>query len=296
MRFSVVCAALIAATPSATMAAGQACTSNCVVAGTDRTVSGPYRGVERSFLLHVPSSYDGKKSAALVIDLHGYNLDADNQRRFSGQLEESDNRGFIVAWPQGLSKSWNGYGCCGSSRAKNTDDVGFLRYAISVIKQYSYIDPARVYVTGFSNGALMAHRMGCEAADVVSAVATVSFPLNRAKCNPAKPITVYSIAGQKDQTIYYNGLLNVDNGVDINGVPVSWQSALGSLAAWKGNDGCTSTLTTRTVATGATEQAYLTCRNGVRTALLTIENGGHALYGTITQPTIAQYIWTNVFK
>lgn len=284
-------------------AAAAQCARDCVVPG-DRDVTAPFEGIQRSFKLHVPPSYDGKRAVTLLIDLHGYSSSANDEREKSGQLQQADKRGFIVAYPEGLKgpdgkQSWNGYACCGDSVARNVRDVAFLRAVIALIKQYAFIDPARVYVTGISNGGSMAHRMACESADVVRAVATVSFPLNRRSCAPAKPITVYSIAGTGDQTIYYNGLFGVDDGAQVNGLPVAYQSAENSLVAWKGNDGCTSPVVIRTLSAKITEGVYQGCRNGVRTALLKIEGGPHVLYNRADPSVpidVSEYIWNEAFK
>ena len=45
------------------------------------------------------------------------------QANVSGFRAKSDQEGFVVAWPQGVSNSWNGYGCCGTADSQNIDDV-----------------------------------------------------------------------------------------------------------------------------------------------------------------------------
>ncbi len=67
------------------------------------------------------------------------------------------------------------------------------------------IDATRIFVTGISNGGSMTMRMACEAADLVRAAASVSFPLNTDQCSPAKPIGVTEIAGTADTTVPYDG-------------------------------------------------------------------------------------------
>jgi polyhydroxybutyrate depolymerase len=182
-------------------ASAATCSGNCLVAG-DYTIVSSGSGRVRTYLVHVPSSYAGAP-VPLLLDLHGFSSNAFDERTYSGQLQQSEKRGFIAVWPQGEGFSWNGYGCCAVADLAHVDDVAFLRSVISEVKRRANIDSDRVYVTGISNGGGMAQRMACEAADVVRAVASVSFPLNYDRCAPSRPIGVTEIAGTADKTIPY---------------------------------------------------------------------------------------------
>lgn len=301
--FAAALAALVAL-PGA--ASAQTCAEACLTPGDGDHVIAPDL-VSRTFKVHVPQSYDGKKPVALVIDFHGFSSNADEERSFSGQLQQSDKRGFIVIYPQGLALSWNGYGCCSTSKATEVPDVRFGRAVIDWVKRRANIDATRVYVTGISNGGSMAHRMACEAADVVRAAAAVSFPLNRDACAPSRPITLYSIAGTADSTIPYDGAYADAPVTNLAGVPVRIQSAPASLAAWKAIDGCSSRVSSSAPIPGKVlEDVYRRCSGGVRTGLLTIVGGRHVLYNGYRGATnsysgdnapidVSEYIWTNVF-
>jgi len=62
-------------------------------------------------------------------------------------------------------------GKCGWSSCH--DDVGFLKELVSRIASDFAVDTNRVYVSGFSNGAMMANRIACEASELFAAVALV---------------------------------------------------------------------------------------------------------------------------
>src|SRR5262249_25657301 len=138
-----------------------------------------FGGRARTFRVHVPPGYTGKRAVPLVLDLHAPGETLGLQQYLSGFAQKSDEAGFIVVWPQGVHASWNGNDCCGGALAENIDDVGFLRALVSEVETIANIDHSRVYATGHSNGASMVHRLACEAADLFAAVAPVAFPLNR---------------------------------------------------------------------------------------------------------------------
>lgn len=305
VRFALPLAlAAAAAALPATPAAAQQCTANCLAPGDyDITITPDL--VPRSFKLHVPASYDGRAAVPLLVDLHGFSSDADEERSVSGQLQQSDKRGFIAAWPDGLAKSWNAYGCCSTSRAANVPDVKFVRAVITYIQARARITADRVYVTGISNGGGLAQRVACEASDVVHAVASVSFPLNRDACTPARPITVYEIAGTADTTIPYDGAYQNLPIKDAAGVPVNIQSAPQSLAAWGRIDRCSAAVTSRVLLKNVQEDAYGSCDSGTRAGLLTIVGGRHVLYngykklgydGNNAPIDVSEYIWNEVFR
>lgn len=283
------------------------CAFNCLAPG-DYTIPVLSGGLVRTYLVHVPASYTGDRGVPLLLDLHGFTSYAADERRYSGQLQQSDQRGFIAVWPDGIGLSWNAYGCCAAANAANLGDVAFLRSVIVAMKGRANIDETRVFVTGISNGGGMAQRMACEAADLVRAVASVSFPLNTTNCHPAKPIGVTEIAATGDATISYNGgsssLPPLPD--DTAGVPLGVQGAVASLAEWKRIDGCTGDAVHTQLLPAVSAQEYRTCTGGVRVGLVTIEGGKHVLYnnyvglgyfGDYAPPLdVAPYIWDTVFN
>src|SRR5262245_19492904 len=99
----------------------------------ETTMSITIGGRTRTFLVHVPASYTGRFPVPLVLDLHGLTGTSGQQANLSGFREKSDEVGFIVVWPQGVSNSWNAYGCCGTANSQNIDDPGFLRAVVAPI-------------------------------------------------------------------------------------------------------------------------------------------------------------------
>jgi polyhydroxybutyrate depolymerase len=111
-----------------------------------------FGGIERTYYLHVPSSYDGRTSVPLVIMLHGFTDTVEYIQTLTGFTPKSDKEGFIVVYPQGVAQSWNAPHGMGVAHEENIDDVGFIRELIDRLEQKYVIDPRRIYVAGFSNG------------------------------------------------------------------------------------------------------------------------------------------------
>lgn len=306
-RLTAAFALLFAASTFAAPAQAAPCAGNCLAPG-DYTLVTISSLLPRYYLVHVPASYTGQTAVPLLLDIHGFTSYAADERKYSGQLRQSDQRGFIAVWPDGIGLSWNAYGCCAAANASNLNDVAFLRQVIVEMKGKANIDADRVFVTGISNGGGMAQRMACEAADLVRAAASVSFPLNTDSCHPAKPIGLTEIAATGDGTINYYGnnssipLL----GNDVAGVPLGVQGAMQSLAEWKTIAGCTSDLASTQINDQVSSLVYTNCNGGVREGLVTVAGGKHVLYanyvglgydGTYVPPIdVAPYIWDNVFN
>lgn len=317
-RIAIAIAFMLAA--SAAPAVAKPCVSNCLTPGdyTITTLNTAHGLLPRTYLVHVPQSYTGERDVPLLIDYHGGTKDAWNERGASAQLAESDRRGFIVVWPNGIGGAWNGFGCCSLAIDLNIDDVGFSRLIINAMKQRAAIDDSRVFVTGISNGGAMAHRMACEAADLVRAATPVAYNLHSNRCRPSRPVHVTSFIGTAD--FHYEGVRDSKLPDVIGLLPPllpSWQqgrepTARESFAMWKAINGCSGTLSRTQLPAGSRFdgsrwEEYRTCAGGVRTGLVTIANGPHVLYNGYVDPLfggnpdaapidLAPWMWDNVFN
>src|SRR5262249_19681001 len=109
-----------------------------------------YGGRERSYSWAGPD--EGRRP--LVIALHGRGGQGDSQARLSPPDVLACREGFIVVFPDGLDRSWaDARGSTGASR-HHVDDVGFVAALIDRFVADGRADPARIYATGMSNGAM----------------------------------------------------------------------------------------------------------------------------------------------
>ncbi len=248
-------------------------------------------GLERTVLVHVPPSYDPGRPMPVVIDLHGYMADAAAQQQTSRMLEAADAEGFIALHPNGTGnpKSWNGGPCCGAPPSE-VDDVQFIRDALAMADERLCVDTSRVYATGYSNGAFMAHRLACELSDRITAIAPVGGPLLDIDCEPGRPVSVLQFHGDADTFVPYEG--NPSLGYP----PID-----DTMAAWAARNGC-GTQTEEVFASGdAVCRAFVGCPDEGAVVSCVIAGGGHTWPGGADVPELGKtthelsataYMWT----
>jgi polyhydroxybutyrate depolymerase len=66
-------------------------------------------GRKRTYLVHVPKSYDGRKPYPVVLVFHGGGSNAGQWVRFCGVNDKADRAGFIAVYPNGTGKKIEGY-------------------------------------------------------------------------------------------------------------------------------------------------------------------------------------------
>ena len=98
-------------------------------------------------------------------------------------------------------------GSCGKCGwASCNDDVGFLKSLVSKVTSDFAVDSDRFYVTGFSNGAMMTHRIACEASELFAAVALVGGRVEPGfECMPTHKRPLLQINGGRDVTVPPDG-------------------------------------------------------------------------------------------
>src|SRR5258708_39357389 len=66
---------------------------------------------KRSYLIHVPESYDPKKRTPVVLALHGATMNGPIMAAFCGMSIKSEEAGFVVVYPSGTGRNpflfWN---------------------------------------------------------------------------------------------------------------------------------------------------------------------------------------------
>lgn len=241
---------------------------------------------QRSYLLHLPDSYDGTP-APLVVALHGGGGSGAGMARLTGLDDVSDREGFLVVYPEAVAGVWNdGRGVRKyESHREDVDDVGFVAALIARLTQRVSVDETRVYVTGMSNGAMMAHRLACELTQRLAAVAPVAGAMPRnvaARCEPAAAVSILMLNGTDDALVPWEGG-HVRLGRQRLGEILS---APGTAALWASLNGCDARPRVderpdRDPADGTRVHGhvYPGCRAGVAVALYEVRGGGHAWPG-----------------
>lgn len=245
-------ATTIALWAAATAPGATAAVPGCTLSPTGGTVTRTIG--TRTYELHVGSGLTGTQ-VPLLLSLHGAGSNGRQDETFTGWSAFADAHGFAVAYPNAGSSAgggvWDPY-------SAGSPDVTFARQVVADVSARWCIDPKRVYVDGWSNGAVMSQRVACDAADTFAAATSYAggSPTTgaalAAPCRPSRPIAVGLLAGQADFT--YAGLAPNTN-------------------EWRGYDGCAPTPVHEADAYGTTDT--YSCTAGTEVFARTVSNTSH---------------------
>jgi polyhydroxybutyrate depolymerase len=187
----------------------------------------------RGYLIALP----GTRNAPLVIALHGGGGNGAQMERTSGLTRDVLARGWAIAYPDGSGRgpllTWNAGHCCAYARAAGADDLGFLGRVIADASSRFGIDPGRVFVTGMSNGGMMAERLAAERPDLVRAVASVAGPLDTALVPLRGMVPLLHIQGTADEMVPWQGgrgsrTINPGEHPAVEETLAAWRQAFGT--------------------------------------------------------------------
>jgi polyhydroxybutyrate depolymerase len=230
-------------------------------------------GLQRTFRVYRPATLASSAPAPLVVMLHGA-LGTGRQAQSSYGWDAQADRGrFVVAYPDGVKRSWAvSHDCCGPPAAAAVDDVAFITQMVSAIAAAVPIDPARIYATGISNGGMLAYRLACESrifAAIGPASATMLGP-----CPSPAPISVIHLHGTADQTIpYTGGMSKRDNrGAGARPAQIDGPPMPTLISTWRGIDHCAQPSVSTA---GPVTTSVANCPDGRSVELITIVGAGH---------------------
>jgi len=225
-----------------------------------------FGGEERNADVHVPAKYDPSVATMLVLNFHGFTSNSAQEADITKMTAASDERGFIVVYPNGTDFSWNAGNCCGLAASQGVDDVGFVSALVDELSKQYCVDPKRVFATGMSNGGFLSNRLGCELSDKIAAIAPVAGVLGvpPEECAPGRKVPVMHFHGTSDLLVPYEG------NAFLGYIPVAE-----SVGRWRDIDGC-----------GPNEQVVYDvgdskcvstngCQDGAEVILCTVDGGGH---------------------
>ena len=243
-------------------------------------------GLERTYSVHISSSYDQERPTPLVFVLHGGGGTGKGMIKLTSFNAVADKENFIIAYPDGFEKHWNdGRGIQWQAHIENTDDVGFISALIDHLSDELNIDARKIYVTGISNGGMMSHRLGYELSQRIAAISPVAsnIPVNQASVwSPSRPVPVLIINGTDDPLVPWDGG-DIHFGKNKLGEVLS---VADTVKFWVEKDQCPSSpivtqLSDKDPADGTTvrKEVYGGCQDGAEVVLYAIEGGGHTWPG-----------------
>src|SRR5580698_4653140 len=243
-----------------------------------------FDGLQRDYRLHVPPAAASGKPLPLVLNLHGATQNAELEEITSDMDPNADMNGYLVAYPDGtrISKvltpdpvaknaqyGWNAGMCCGLPVTKHINDVGFLLKVIADIAAKTPVDLRRVYMTGISNGGMMAYAMAAEASGHVAAISSVSGQVEIPVIHPTRAVPTMEFHSVNDPIAKFDGTPSAN--------PLDRLSVMQGIDQWVKADGCDKKPTTGATIAGAagsisagetaTPITYTHCRAGAEVAL-----------------------------
>jgi len=175
-----------------------------------QTINGTlmHDGIERNYILFVPSSYNSANEAPVIFNFHGYTSNAIQQLNYGDFRPMANANGFLIVVPEGTVDSQGNTHFNVGWGTSNIDDVGFTEALLDELSTQYTINQKRIYATGMSNGGFMSYRLACELSDRIAAIASVTGSMTLGTtntCSVSHPTPVLEIHGTADPTVAYDG-------------------------------------------------------------------------------------------
>lgn len=260
----------------------QSRTQSTTPTGTaERSLS--HGGRTRTYRIFDPG---GAAPAPVVIVLHGGGGNAANAERMTGFTRIARREGAIAVYPDGTAGrprgrllTWNAGHCCAAAMNNRVDDVGFIGALIDTLVASGRADASRVYVTGMSNGAMMAHRLARELSTKIAAIAPVVGAVFGDEAAPRAPVPAFIVVGATDAIVPPNGgplqlrgVLGRRSAADRNVAP-----AMAQATYWATHNGCAEPSKSTTPA--AETSTWTSCTSGAPVVFHRVSGNGHAWPG-----------------
>ena len=238
-----------------------------IVAANPQVATFDFGGIARTYRVFRPASLKRGAPVPLVVMLHGgFGTGAQAERSYHWD-DAATRFGFIVLYPDGIRRTWNAGNCCGEAERSDVDDVGFLSALIERVALDQNVDRSRIYVTGISNGAMMAYRLACEAPLNIAAIGPVAGTF-AAPCEHPKPTSVLAIHGLADRAVPFEGGLPAQS----YATPLARPAVPAVIARWRTIDGCTEPVSR---SAGNVTEVRASCARGRAVELVTVAGAGH---------------------
>jgi polyhydroxybutyrate depolymerase len=264
---------------------------------------------DRDFLLRLPPTFDRMRSLPLLIAMHGASGSKEGFDALTCAGGDTSSpsclssvaakEGFLLVYPDGTritaalagSRTWNAGGGgtrglrCEHACKDGVDDVGYFRALLAELAAVVPYDAKRVYLTGFSNGAAMSHRLACEVPESIAAIAPVGGAnqfAGASPCSPSRATPVFHIHGEGDPCWPYSGGQGQCVSEQMSSGPyVSVDETIvgsGSYPGWVGRLGC-SPMAMLSQAGRHPRDSYGGCRDGATVSRLRVLGAGHTWPG-----------------
>src|SRR5438067_1668295 len=157
-------------------------------------------GKLREYRVFRPPALDSTKPVALVVVLHGAGFDGAGFETVTQFDDEATTARFLAAYPTGCRQIWQYAG--GGSKLP---DLHFISKMLDRVETNFRIDPARIFVIGFSAGAFMSYRLACDLSGRIAGIVSVGGSMFADECRPARPVSILEMHGTDDSLVPWQG-------------------------------------------------------------------------------------------
>ena len=192
--------------------------------------------------------------------------------RAYGWNDQADAAGFVVAYPDGVNRTWNAGSCCGGAEREDVDDVAVIAALVDELRDEFGVAADRTFATGMSNGAMMTYRLACET-DLFAAIAPVAGTIVTS-CDAPAPASVLHIHGLDDSQVRMDG--EPGDGIgDVDGMPIAE-----AVDVWRVAGACAEPVVTEEPPVTTAASA---CADDRRVILVTVAGAGHQWPGSVAR-------------
>jgi polyhydroxybutyrate depolymerase len=229
-----------------------------------------YKGKKRTYLLYVPTSYQGTTKVPMVFNFHGYGSNASEQMLLANFGPIADKNDFLVVAPNGQDGGGRHWSFTESGGFQS--DVAMVDALIKHLEGSLCVDATRIYSTGMSDGGAMTSVLACTSSNTFAAFAAVAVvvycgvPQRRA-------VAIESYAGSKDPIVPTNG-----GQVTCCGNP-TLPSKASAMANWATHDACKATYTDTRIKPHVVRRTWTGCKPGSTSVYYLVEGDGHTWPG-----------------
>jgi poly(3-hydroxybutyrate) depolymerase len=239
------------------------------------------KSVRRALYSHVPTQ--GMRPAVIV--LHGGMGSAEQMRATSGFEALAHREGFIAVYPEGTEFSggrhaWN-TGHLLRRQVRDADDVAFLDALIDRLVSHHGADPARIFLTGGSNGGMMTYVYATARAHRLAAAAPVVASMFTFAPTPGAPLPILIINGARDSEVPLVGGMS-GNPLVRGAQATPFQPVDAVVAFWTKANRCASEPKV-TVVGSVTTKTYAPTGGGAPVEYVLDKEGGHGWPGTVSR-------------
>ena len=188
------------------------------------SVSVNVEGLNRRYLLYLPSGFDPSENLPVMMWFHGGGGNANEGLSEADFRSLANARRFILvyteAWPDDLEncRCW-GYDLGGETNGNLEIDLAYTSAVIDKLVADHNADRRRIYAGGYSMGASFVWDLACMKSDEIAAIGPVAASMYRytyENCEAGLPTAVCHILGTNDFYAPYNGASWVPSVADQN--------------------------------------------------------------------------------